>query len=414
MVTSNQQLFNERVKRIKDAIELRKPDRVPISIPFSYFPAKFTGTVTPKDSWYDFKKWKEAYFKTADYYQPDACGLAYNNSGKVLEAVGSKTLVWPGHGVSIHHSHQFVEGEYMKADEYDLFINDLSDYLVRYFLPRTYGLLEPLKHLPPLANLAGGLPFANLATPEFADMTVKLLEIAKEAVIWSKEVVQMSQEMNDRGYLGRGLFLTSMAGLVPFDTLSDSFRGMRGAMLDMYRQPDKLLAAINKLSDMQIKTIAAAPQATAFTTTFIPLHRGSDGFMSLKQFEIFYFPYLKRLVEALVAKGYTPHIFFEGDYTQRLEYLRQLPKGKVWALFDRPDMKKAKEVLNGHMCISGNMPSSILQTGTVDDVKKACKWLIDVVGKDGGYIMAPGSSVDEAKPENMKAMVEFTKEYGRY
>jgi hypothetical protein len=43
-----------------------------------------------------------------------------------------------------------------------------------------------------------------------------------------------------------------------------------------------------------------------------------------------------------------------------------------------------------------------------------CKKLIDVVGKGGGYILGPRSSTDEVKPENLKAMIEFTKEYGRY
>jgi hypothetical protein len=411
MEKTKQQLLKEREQRLLDAVELRKPDRVPISIPFSYFPAKFTGTVTPRDSFYNFNLWKEAFFKTAEYYQPDICGVAFNQSGAVMEAMGSKTMVWPGHGVSVHHSHQFVEGEYMKAEEYPLFLNDMTDYLVRYHLPRTNGLLGPLGQLPPLTTLMNGVPFFNLADPDFADMTIKVLTIAKESVAWTKEIMTMSREINEKGFPGRGGF---MAGLVPFDTISDSFRGMRGAMLDMYRQPDVLLAAIQKLSDLQIKNIAAAPSVSGFTTTFIPLHRGADGFMSLKQFEKFYFPYLKRLVEALVAKGYIPNVFFEGDYTTRLDYLRDLPKGRIMALFDRSDMKKTAEVLGGHMCISGNMPSSILQTGSVEDVRKAAKWLIDTCGRNGGYIMAPGSSVDEVKPENLKAMVDFTKEYGRY
>jgi hypothetical protein len=141
------------------AVELKKPDRVPISIPFSYFPAKFTGTVTPKDSFYNFKQWKEAFLKTAEFYQPDICGIAYNNSGAVMEALDNKTMLWPGHGVSVHHSHQFVEGEYMQADEYDLFLDDLSDYLIRYHLPRTNGLLAPLGQLPPLTSLIGGITF---------------------------------------------------------------------------------------------------------------------------------------------------------------------------------------------------------------------------------------------------------------
>jgi len=299
----------------------------------------------------------------------------------------------------------------MKEDEYDLFLDDLGDYLLRYHLPRVNGLLAPLSKLPPLNTLLGGLPFNNLADPQFAAMVQKILEVSKDAVRWQSEIMQMSRELDELGFPSRG---GVMGGLVPFDTLSDGFRGMRGTMLDMYRRPDKLLAAIEKLSEMQVKRIANAPPADGFMTSFIPLHRGADGFMSLRQFEKFYFPYLKKLVEALVEKGYTPNVFFEGDYTSRLDYLRELPKGKVLGLFDRSDMKMVKQVLGGHMCISGNVPSSLLQMGTQDDVKKYCKWLIDVVGKDGGYIMAPGSSVDEVKPENMKAMVDFTKEYGVY
>ena len=46
--------------------------------------------------------------------------------------------------------------------------------------------------------------------------------------------------------------------------------------------------------------------------------------------------------------------------------------------------------------------------------KKYCKWLIDVVGKDGGFVLGPGSVVDEVKPENLKAMIDFTREYGQY
>jgi uroporphyrinogen-III decarboxylase len=81
---------------------------------------------------------------------------------------------------------------------------------------------------------------------------------------------------------------------------------------------------------------------------------------------------------------------------------------------DRTDMVKAKEVLGGHICISGNVPSSLLQASDVDEVKKYCKWLIDVIGKDGGLIVGPRSVVDEVRPENLKAMIDFTREYGRY
>ncbi len=59
------------------------------------------------------------------------------------------------------------------------------------------------------------------------------------------------------------------------------------------------------------------------------------------------------------------------------------------------------------------MPSSLLQMGSVQEVRDYCKKLIDVVG-GGGCILGPRSSTDEVKPENLKAMIGFTKEYGRY
>jgi uroporphyrinogen-III decarboxylase len=203
-------------------------------------------------------------------------------------------------------------------------------------------------------------------------------------------------------------------GGAPFDVISDFLRGMRGTMLDMYRCPEKLLQACEMMCRIQLDRIAKAPQATEFTPTFMPLHRGAHGFMSLKQFETFYWPFLKRVTLALIDKGYTPELFLEGNYTSRLEYLTELPKGKAIARFDQCDMARAKEILGGRVCIEGNMPVSLLQVGKPDDVKKACKELIDVVGKDGGYIMATASAIDEVNPENLKTMIEFTKEYGKY
>lgn len=34
--------------------------------------------------------------------------------------------------------------------------------------------------------------------------------------------------------------------------------------------------------------------------------------------------------------------------------------------------------------------------------------------KGGGYVMANGAFFDNVKPENVKAMIDFTKEYGVY
>ena len=60
------------------------------------------------------------------------------------------------------------------------------------------------------------------------------------------------------------------------------------------------------------------------------------------------------------------------------------------------------------------MSSAKLSLGTPQDVKDYVKYLIETVGKDGGLIICNGAFFDHAKPENVKAMVDATKEYGVY
>jgi uroporphyrinogen-III decarboxylase len=156
------------------------------------------------------------------------------------------------------------------------------------------------------------------------------------------------------------------------------------------------------------------PDERGHIRVFMTNTRGSDDFLSKKQFDTFYWPTFKKLVLVLVERGATPCIFFEGNFTSRLEYLLEFPKGKVRARFDTTDIFRAKDILKGHMCIEGNVPSSLLQVGTTDDIKTYCKKLIDKAGKDGGYILSARSSLDEVKPANLKTMIDFTKEYGVY
>jgi uroporphyrinogen-III decarboxylase len=144
------------------------------------------------------------------------------------------------------------------------------------------------------------------------------------------------------------------------------------------------------------------------------LHRGSDEFMSVKQFEKFYWPGLEKVLLAEIEAGMRPMVFWEGTWNNRLEFLKTLPKGKVVGWFDRTDLFKAKKVLGDNMCICGDMPLSLLQTGTPEQVKAYAKRLIDEVGEGGGFIMGTNTVMDYADPKLVKVWVDFTKEYGVY
>jgi hypothetical protein len=307
-----------------------------------------------------------------------------------------------------------VEAEYMKAEEFDAFLADPSDFSIRTYLPRIFEAFAPLQKLPQLSRMIWGygeIGAVELFTqPDYIEMFEKIARAGREMAEWNKELGTFIPEMADLGFPPFSISLTQ----APYDWLPDFLRGMKGSMLDLFRQPDKVLEACEKLLPIMVEKGVTSAKLSGNPRVFIPLHRGSDGFMSLKQFERFYWPTLKRLCLALIDEGLVPWVFFEGNYTSRLEYLLELPKGKVLAHLDSTDIFRAKEVLGNHMCIMGNIPSSLLQTSTKDEVISYSKKLIDVVGKDGGYIMACRAPMDETDPELVKIWMDYTREYGIY
>jgi uroporphyrinogen-III decarboxylase len=136
--------------------------------------------------------------------------------------------------------------------------------------------------------------------------------------------------------------------------------------------------------------------------------------MSEKQFNTFYWPTLKRVMDAFIDEGLICTLFAEGSYNTRLEGATDFPKGSVVWWFDQSDMVRAKKILGDKFCITGNVPSSLIVTGSPKDVKERCRRLIEDCGKGGGYILGAGCIADDPKLENLRAMMEAVREYGVY
>jgi hypothetical protein len=408
------QLYLEREARFTDAINLKVPDRVPVMLEMSYFPAKYAG-ITCAAAFNDYNLWLKVYLTAVNDYAPDVVQILPFSPGVFYDMLDAKQLKLPGRGISPDHSQQFVEGEFLKAEEYDWLMEDPTDFNLRGFLPRIFGALEPLKKLPPFHDTTYAYyelsALAEAMTlPEIQQALKTLTRAGREISRWRSRMDAFGPKIEKLGF---PLYGTPVAH-IPFDHISYQMRGMKGIILDMYRQPEKLLKTFDWLLPIQIRKATESARAGGRNRVFFALHRGADNFMSKKQFGIYYWPYVKKLVNALIAEGFTPCLFLEGDYTSRLEYFLELPKGKVLARLESTDIFKAKSVLHGHMCIMGNVPASLLQVGNTGDIEAYCKKLINVVGKDGGFILAPRGTPDEAKPENLKAMVDFTKKYGVY
>jgi len=416
MSKTPQELFAEREKRVQDAMALKVPDRVPVFLSQHFFPARYVG-MTYEQAYYDVDKWLAANEKTIVDYEPDVYFMAQApiaGPGEALEAMGMRQIKWPGHGVPANRSFQFIEGEYMKAEEYDEFLADPSDWTVRKYMPRIYSNLQGLGMLPPITSMLNGYVGSAitgiLAIPPVAAAFDALLKGAQVAGRWSMAFAAFDRKMATMGFPE----FSAGVALAPFDIISDMLRGMRGAMIDMYRCPDKLIAAQKVILPMQIGGAIGVAHMSGNPRVFIPLHRGADGFMSNEQFEAFYWPGLKALILALIDAGLVPCPFWEGTYDQRLEYLRELPPGKVLGWFDRSNLVQVKEVLGDVLCICGDMPVSLLESGTPEQVVAYSKKLIDTVGKDGGFVMSSNTVLDECDPALVKVWLDFTRAYGVY
>ncbi len=405
--------YRAKAMRIIKAIMLEEPDRVPCQIPPGSFPAYYAG-FDLKAVTYDYEKMKKAYLKFAlDFDTDSAGGAGFAFPGRAYDMLGYKLYKWPGHGLDDTVSMiQFVEDKYMKADEYDAFINNPADFILRYFLPRTWGAFAPMTKLSSLSSFHGVAQqiLGAARMPDFRKMFEAIEEANKEIEKWHHVVAECDRITQEAGYPSPG---GSMA-LAPFDTVADLLRGTHGTVLDMYRQPEKLLEAIERIIPLTLQSVKDMSEFSVGPTVFIPMHKGDDSFMSDKQFEKFYWPSFRKLLLGIIDEGLVPSMVVDGTYNRRLEYIKDLPKGSVIWVFEKTDMALAKKVLGGHACIGGNVTGSLVCTRTPEDVKKYCRWLIDTCAPGGGYILSMGVSVDKANPENFHAMVQTAKEYGVY
>jgi hypothetical protein len=406
--------YRRRTQRMVDVYQVKEPDRVPVSVSVGVTPAYLDGTDF-HTVMYDYERLKQAWNKfNLEYTDLDSFATpAMVLPAKVYDLLDYKLYAWPGHGLPTNATGiQFVEGEYMKADEYDALIKNPSDFWQRVYMPRIFGAFASWKTLNPWTNIIElpAMHFMSYTRPDVQESLQRLIDIGKDLSKWQQFVGEFMMRSIAAGFPGmRGTFAKA-----PFDVIGDTLRGTRGIMFDMFRQPDKLLEAIDVVTALMIDSIVSSSNASRGMLALFPLHKGADGWMSDKQFAKFYWPSLKRVIEACIDEGILVSLFAEGSYETRLSSVNEFPKGAVHWMFDKTDMAKAKKALGDKCSISGNVPTSLLLTGTPQQVMEHCRKLIEICAPGGGYILSPGAHSDIINIENTRAMVEAAKEYGVY
>jgi len=403
--------YQERLKRYEDAVAVRGPDRIPV-IPNSihYYPTRVAG-MSDKDATYRlddrYESWKQMIL---DYDFDFAPGHGII-PGQWLDLLEPTYYKWPGGDLAKNVPFQFVEQEYLGPDEYDQFLETPADFTVRVIWPRKMKALAHFSNWKPIHWFGiDPISLASVAaSPDFISLLEKLKELGDEFNRFLEVDIRYTKELQDLGY--PVLYQTSCH--VPYDVMANSFRGMTGVMTDMYREPDKLIAAMDLLEKPITDATIANAETSGNRRVAIWLHRGADGFMSDEQYQKFYWPGLCGVVDRLLAANLVPILFIRGDYTTRLNYLTEFPKGKVPLQFDMIDRKKARQIIGGKQCFCSNISGTLLSLGTPEEVRTDVRDLIELFGDTGGLIIDGQNGIpDEARPENLRAMVDATLEFG--
>jgi uroporphyrinogen-III decarboxylase len=391
-------LYSERLNRYVTANRNGMPDRIPMRPFAAEITAKHAG-YTCQQVTHDYQKAFDAVIQCCRDYDWDAVvpNMVYVWTG-LTQAIGLRYYGVPGIDVGPDVGFQYREPSeqdaFMKREEYDELIEDPTRFLYETWLPRITGEISP-KGRPAtyrhnLSLVKGGMAMLSYFSA------------------FGPQVERMRRECGT---------VSSICGMLkaPLDILADKLRGYIGLALDLMEIPGKVQQACQAL--MPHLGYLALTSADPRKTVPIPIwmHRGCVPFISRAHFQTMYWATLKPIVEALWAQGNQVLFYAEGKWDAHLESFAELPAGSIIFHIDRSDYQEAHRVLGRKFCLSGGVPNALLTFGTPDRVKEYCKKLIDAVAGDGGYVMDASAIIqNDAKLENIKAMTEFTREYGVY
>lgn len=189
-----------------------------------------------------------------------------------------------------------------------------------------------------------------------------------------------------------------------------------------YKHPD-LVHRLIRLSADYILAIAdryieefGAENCSAFTT--YPLE--CLAMISPKFFEKFSLPYIQEIHDKLIAKGVRKWlVHLCGDHSKNMPFWLndiKLATRTIFTVGHEMDIEQTAKAFGNDHIIGGNVHTTLLQSGTPNEVFKVSRDLIEKMkGHPGGFILMPACAMPPlTPPANVYAMVKAAKVYGQY
>ena len=402
----------KREKRIADVVALKTPDRVPfapkIGVAYSH-----VGMIDMYEALMDFRNMREGVERFVTRWETDLFWSPAGYPSNMMEVLGTSYINWPGatKNLSLDSGFQITDQEFMSFEEYDELIENPAHFFMTKVFPRKHAKLKGLEKLS-FNNVVEFGHFASMAVfadPEVRATLLTLMHAGDEALKWLSATQELCKIALDNEtplgcIVGQG---------APYDMLADNIRGFLNVPMDKLEHPEKVLAAIDVMTRIGVRNVDGI-KAAGLKYCFMPLHGGTDDFMSDEDYKKFYWPSLRKVIERQLELGITPYILFEGKYNTRLDAIRDIPPGKAIYMFEQVDIVQAKKDLGDVACVAGNLSSTLLAFGKKEEIVDATKRMIDECAPGGGFIMDCFIVLENFKHENMDAWFEATMEHGKY
>ncbi|HWR45508.1 uroporphyrinogen decarboxylase family protein [Sporomusa sp.] len=368
-------------ERLVATINHEPVDRIVCAPWIVNYAAQFAG-VTNKDFMWNWDVAMDSYAKLAETYPEWDCyaGIHYQyGDATLMSKIGFNNCKFPGRDLEDNAMYQILEPEVMSRDELRLI--------------KTAGIQAYI-----------GILLKKLHDIDPPEIGQRFMESGKYQMMDRDAAYARGQSCLYGGTAPTGNELFAIT------------RSFDKYIKDMFQMGDELVEILWRFNQEFFPRILGQVEKSGIRRVFFPATRTGSSFLNKKMFERFTWPVVKDMAENLIKHDIIPVFHVDTDWGRDLENFLQLPKRKfVLELDGETDIFKAKEILNGHACLSGDVPAALLSLGTTDEVDEYCKKLITVIGKDGGFILRPGCTMPmNAKHENVKAMFNSVEKYGRY
>ncbi|MHC4252210.1 MAG: uroporphyrinogen decarboxylase family protein [Planctomycetota bacterium] len=148
---------------------------------------------------------------------------------------------------------------------------------------------------------------------------------------------------------------------------------------------------------------------------------GTLVYQTVEMFREVAFPAVARAIELATAAGLPTHIHSCGPEKELVRIMAEETDLTVIDPLEIPpmgdcDLAELKALYGGSVVLKGNLHTTeVMLRGTPDDVRRASRKAIDDAAEGGRFILSTGDQCGRDTPdENIHAMVETARTYGRY